>query len=151
MSEIALALQDIKNEDRPRVGGKGFALSVMARGGLRVPPALCITPGAYQEFVAATGVRETILLELGRKAFEDMRWEEIWDTSLRIRNAFLQSPLPESLQGKLIPPLEAMFSGKAVAVRSSAPGRIPPRPRLPACMNPTFAFAEPIPSWNISV
>ncbi len=122
MSEIALALQDIKNEDRPRVGGKGFALSVMARGGLRVPPALCITPGAYQEFVAATGVRETILLELGRKSFEDMRWEEIWDTSLRIRNAFLNLPLPQSLREKLAAPLEATFSGKDVAVRSSAPG-----------------------------
>jgi len=109
-SEIALSLQEIKTEDRPRVGGKGFALAVMARGGLQIPPALCITPEAYLEFVAATGIRETILLELGRKAFEDMRWEEIWDTSLRIRNAFLQSPLPEGLREKLIPPLEAMFS-----------------------------------------
>jgi len=122
MSEIALALQDIKNEDRPRVGGKGFALSVMARGGLRIPPALCITPEAYLEFVTATGIRETISLELGRKSFEDMRWEEIWDTSLRIRNAFLHSPFPENLREKLIPPLEAMFSRKDVAVRSSAPG-----------------------------
>jgi len=121
-SGIALSLPEIKIEDRPRVGGKGFALAVMARGGLRVPPALCITPEAYQEFVAVTGIRETILLELGRKSFEDMRWEEIWDTSLRIRNAFLQSPPPESLREKLIPPLEAMFSRKAVAVRSSAPG-----------------------------
>ena len=121
-SGIALSLAEIKTEDRPRVGGKGFALAVMARGGLRVPPALCITPEAYLEFVAATGIRETILLELGRKSFEDMRWEEIWDTSLRIRNAFLQSPFPENLREKLIPPLEAMFSRKDAAVRSSAPG-----------------------------
>ena len=82
------------------MGGKEFALAVMARGGLRVPPALCITPEAYQEFVAVTGIRETILLELGRKSFEDMRWEEIWDTSLRIRNAFLQSPPPGKLSGR---------------------------------------------------
>jgi pyruvate,water dikinase len=122
VSAIALSLPEIKPEDRPRVGGKGFALAVMARGGLRVPPALCITPEAYLEFVTATGIRETILLELGRKSFEDMRWEEVWDTSLRIRNAFLQFPIPEALHGKLIPSLEAMFSGKSVAVRSSAPG-----------------------------
>ncbi len=122
MSGIALSLPEIKPEDRPRVGGKGFALAVMARGGLRVPPALCITPEAYLEFVTATGIRETILLELGRKSFEDMRWEEIWDTSLRIRNAFLQTPIPDVLRQQLIPPLEAMFSGKSVAVRSSAPG-----------------------------
>jgi len=122
LSAIALSLPEIRPEDRPRVGGKGFALAVMARGGLRVPPALCIPPEAYLEFVTTTGIRETILLELGRKSFEDMRWEEIWDTSLRIRNAFLQAPLPEGLRKRLIPPLEAMFSGKAVAVRSSAPG-----------------------------
>jgi len=122
MSRISFSLQDIKTEDRSLVGGKGFALAVMARGGLRVPPTLCITLDAYLEFVTTTGIRETILLELGRKSFEDMRWEEIWDTSLRIRNAFLQSPFSEGLRGRLIPPLEAMFSGKAVAVRSSAPG-----------------------------
>jgi rifampicin phosphotransferase len=121
-SGIALSLPEIKTEDRFRVGGKGFALAVMARGGLRVPPALCITPEAYLEFVTATGIRETISLELGRKSFEDMRWEEIWDTSLRIRNAFLNEPLPQSLREKLAAPLEAMFSGKDVAVRSSAPG-----------------------------
>ncbi|KPK88363.1 MAG: hypothetical protein AMJ94_15350, partial [Deltaproteobacteria bacterium SM23_61] len=119
---MALSLPEIKAEDRSRVGGKGFALAVMARGGLRVPPALCIPPEAYLEFITATGIRETILLELGRKSFEDMRWEEIWDTSLRIRNAFLQAPFPESLRRKLIPPIENLFSEKAVAVRSSAPG-----------------------------
>ena len=122
MTSIALSLPEINPQDRPRVGGKGFALAVMARGGLRVPPALCIPPEGYLEFVAATGVRETILLELGRKSFEDMRWEEIWDTSLRIRNAFLQASFPATLREKLMSPLEAMFSGKPVAVRSSAPG-----------------------------
>jgi len=122
MSAIALSLPEIKLEDRPRVGGKGFALAGMARGGLQVPTALCITPDAYLEFIIATGIRETILLELGRKSFEDMRWEEVWDTSLRIRNGFLQAPIPEALRGKLIPPLEKMFSSKSVAVRSSAPG-----------------------------
>ena len=122
MNVLTLPLEEIRPEDRSRVGGKGFALSVMARGGLRVPPALCITPDAYLEFVTAAGVRETILLELGRKAFADMRWEEVWDTALRIRNAFLQAPFPEALRIQLTPPLEAMFSGKPVAVRSSAPG-----------------------------
>ncbi len=122
MSEITLSLQEIKPEDWIRVGGKGFALAVMVQGGLRVPPALCITSEAYLEFVTTTGMRETILLELGRKSFEDMRWEEIWDTSLRIRNAFSQTPLPEGLRRKLIPSLEEMFSGKSAAVRSSAPG-----------------------------
>jgi pyruvate,water dikinase len=94
----------------------------MAQGGLQVPAALCITPEAYLEFLTATGIRETILLELDRKSFEDMRWEEIWDASLRIRNAFLQAPIPDFLRVKFVPSLEGMFPGKSVAVRSSAPG-----------------------------
>lgn len=65
MTPLVLSLPTIKPEDRTRVGGKGFALAVMARVGLRVPTALCITPEAYLEFVTATGIRETILLELG--------------------------------------------------------------------------------------
>jgi len=73
MSGISFSLQEIKAEDRSRVGGKGSSLAVMTRGGLRVPPALCITPEAYREFVTATGIRETILLELGWKSFEDIR------------------------------------------------------------------------------
>jgi phosphoenolpyruvate synthase/pyruvate phosphate dikinase len=33
MSPYTLSLPEIKSEDHPRVGGKGFALAVMARGG----------------------------------------------------------------------------------------------------------------------
>ena len=36
-------------------------------------------------------------MELGRKPFESMRWEEIWDVALRIRSAFLSAPLPDPL------------------------------------------------------
>jgi hypothetical protein len=32
--------------------------------------------------------------ELGRKSFDEMRWEEMWDASLRIRNLFMNTPLP---------------------------------------------------------
>ena len=35
--------------------------------------------------------RKTVAVELGRKSLDDMRWEEIWDTALRIRSAFLAS------------------------------------------------------------
>jgi phosphoenolpyruvate synthase/pyruvate phosphate dikinase len=71
MTPLVLSLSTIRPEDRTRLDGKGFALAVMARGGFQVPTAPCITPEAYLEFVTATGIRETILLELGRKSFED--------------------------------------------------------------------------------
>ncbi len=37
---FVLPIQEITESDRPRVGGKGFALAVMAQKGLRVPPAV---------------------------------------------------------------------------------------------------------------
>jgi hypothetical protein len=59
--------------------------------------------------------------ELGRKSFTDMRWEELWDAALRIRNRFERSPVPE----EVVAALEARwpFGREArLAVRSSAPG-----------------------------
>ncbi len=67
----------VKPEDRPRVGGKGYALSLLAKGGFNTPKTICVTIDAYQEFLNQTGLRERILLELHRKDFKEMRWEEI--------------------------------------------------------------------------
>jgi rifampicin phosphotransferase len=61
-------------------------------------------------------------MELYRKPFDSMRWEEIWDVSLRIRNMFLKTPLPEVLRESLLPDLESRFEKTPVSVRSSAPG-----------------------------
>jgi len=51
-----------------------------------------------------------------------MRWEEMWDAALRIRNMFLRTPIPADLLTTLRPPIAERFSDKAVVVRSSAPG-----------------------------
>jgi pyruvate,water dikinase len=127
-----LSLLQIGPGDQPRVGGKCFALAKMARGstgetdqvpgGVAVPETVCISAQAYRDYVAATGLRERIMLELGRKDFGDMRWEELWDASLRIRNMFLRTPIPGDLATTLAGALEARFGGEAVVVRSSAPG-----------------------------
>ena len=76
---FVLSIQEITESDRPRVGRKGFALAVMAQKGLRIPPAVCISTEAYQDYLHSTGLQEKILNELHRKAFEDMRWEKIWE------------------------------------------------------------------------
>ena len=119
---LTLFLHEITKEDRPRVGGKGFALALMQRRGMHVPDALCITTEAYQEYVSSTGLRELMHMELYRKPFDQMRWEEIWDTSLRIRNMFAKTPLPSALQEQIKAPLALRFSGRPASVRSSAPG-----------------------------
>ena len=118
---LILPFEQITEKDRPRVGGKAYALSVMAKTGVRVPSGVCISADAYRRYVRATGIGEHIRLELSRKRFADMRWEEIWDAALRIRNKFLTTPLPRRLYGDLSRPLRRRFGDAAVVVRSSAP------------------------------
>jgi pyruvate,water dikinase len=103
------------------VGGKARALGRLLGAGYRVPAGFCIQVGAYEEFVAATNLTATIGMELGRKPFGSMRWEEIWDAALRIRAAFLSSPLPPSVAEPILAAYAAL-APKIAAVRSSAPG-----------------------------
>jgi pyruvate,water dikinase len=119
---LVIALQDIRDEHRTRVGGKAFRLAAMHRGGMTVPRALCICADAYREFLQATRLGERIHFELNRKAFEQMRWEEIWDAALRIRNLFINTPMPDSLWSRLACPIDQAFRDRAVAVRSSGEG-----------------------------
>ncbi len=120
--KILLSFESLTETDRPRVGGKAWALSRLARGGFLVPGGAVVPVGAYQAYVRSTGLGERILLELNRKPFESMRWEEMWDAALRIRSLFLKTPLPEALSIALGEDLEAAFADRPVAVRSSAPG-----------------------------
>jgi pyruvate,water dikinase len=119
---LTLPLHKVNEPDRRRVGGKGFALAMMARESLTVPEAICITTEAYHQYMRSTGLRDNLVMVLYRKAFKDMRWEEIWDTALRIRNLFLKTAIPTDLRALLTLPIESAFAEKAVSVRSSAPG-----------------------------
>ena len=119
---LIVSLREITEEDRQQVGGKAFSLAAMARVGMNVPDALCVKAHAYEQFITVAGLSERILLELNRKNFQEMRWEEMWDTSLRIRNMFLNTPLPMELSTALRTPIQARFQDKRVVVRSSAPG-----------------------------
>ena len=116
-----LSAEEIHSGDRHRVGGKGYALSLLIKGGFKIPGTICITSEAYQEYVFRTGLRERILLELHRKDFKEMRWEEIWDCATRIRHMFLSKPLPDDLAREIRNGIKHRFHDKTVAVRSSAP------------------------------
>ncbi len=116
-----LAFEEIRDNDRALVGGKAFALATMVRNGMNVPPGLCVTTEAYNDFVSSTGLQGRICMEWGRKRFEDMRWEEMWDLSLRIRNIFLNTPMSTGLVDALSGPISSTFNGQRVVVRSSAP------------------------------
>lgn len=116
-----ISTENIHQKDGRRVGGKGYALALLAKGGFAVPKMLCVTSETYQAYLSRTGLRERILLELNRKSFQDMRWEEIWDCATRIRNMFLRKPIPDGISRKLKQAIHAAFKDKAVVVRSSAP------------------------------
>ena len=61
-------------------------------------------------------------MELGRKPFDQLRWEEIWDTALRIRSAFVAHPVPKPVVDAVATALGEYPPDTAWAVRSSAPG-----------------------------
>ena len=117
---IAISFEDVREEDRSRVGGKFHCLAGLAREGMVVPEAVCITVDAYRQYLASTRIGERIHFELHRKGFEEMRWEELWDASLRIRNLFLNNPLPKDLREAIAESIETGFSDKTVSVRSSS-------------------------------
>lgn len=104
------------------IGGKAHSLGVLLAHGALVPAGLCVSSQAYEWYVRSTGLMERIFMDLRCKDFSEMQWEEMWDASLRIRNMFLNTPLPRSLMDQLKSPLEETFGDRPVAVRSSAQG-----------------------------
>jgi pyruvate,water dikinase len=119
---LIIPLEEIEEKDREQIGGKAFSLAMLSRVGMNIPEALCVKAEAYHQFITCVGLRERILLEINRKNFKEMRWEEMWDAALRIRNMFLQTPIPSEIAKELQSPIEDTFKDKAVVVRSSAPG-----------------------------
>lgn len=103
------------------LGGKGASLARLAKDSFNLPVSACVVSSAYREFIKVSGIQEKIFLELNRKNFSDMRWEEIWDASLRIRNYFLHAAIPDEIQAQITSFIETHFQGKFLAVRSSAP------------------------------
>jgi rifampicin phosphotransferase len=118
---LILSAHEIGASDLPRVGGKALALAALSQAEFRIPDFFCVTVAAYNAFLDGSGLRERILIELHRKDFTEMRWEEIWDCATRIRNLFLRKPLPPDLSAALHEAVLERFSGRPVVVRSSAP------------------------------
>ena len=116
-----LTAAEVAPDDRNRIGGKGYALAMLSGSGFTIPETVCLTVDTYNEFVIKTGMRERILLELHRKDFKEMRWEEIWDCATRIRNMFLRTPMPPEIESRLRRDLTTRFKDQPVVVRSSAP------------------------------
>ena len=113
---LCLDLDDIRQEHALSCGGKASALARLLQNDFPVPAGLCVLTDAYRRFLDATPLAERVRLELGRKDFADMRWEELWDASLRIRNLFARTPLPLELEQELAAGIEAKIGTEPAAV-----------------------------------
>jgi len=118
---LILDLEQAVGAPEAEIGGKARGLGRLIAAGHRVPPGFCLTSRAYDDFVAQGSLAGFIRMELGRKDFGEMRWEEIWDAALRIRSAFLAHPVPDRVASELRRAY-ADLDHPLVAVRSSAPG-----------------------------
>jgi pyruvate,water dikinase len=119
---MVFSLRQIEDSLRDTVGGKAVALASIARAGFAVPRAICIGAPVYDHFVEATGLRARIVMEYDRKPYDQMRWEEIWDTALRIQSLFINAKWPADIVAMLRKRIGSEFAGVPVVVRSSAIG-----------------------------
>ncbi len=103
------------------IGRKSYSLARVKEAGFFVPDSLCLNSSAYHDFLNKNNLISIIEVELGRKSMDDMRWEELWDCGLRIRNQIIHSTLSADLIEELRSsiPLDWLESG--VAIRSSSP------------------------------
>ena len=99
-------------------GGKAANLARLAQSGFRVAHGFCISIKAYEQFLEANRLGAVIQMELGRKPLDQMRWEEIWDAALRIRNCFLKSAIADDLTRTLSERVMELGAEKPLAVRS---------------------------------
>jgi pyruvate,water dikinase len=117
---MILPLSAVTHDLRAQVGGKAAALASLARRGVPVPATVCITGAAYRQYLEDTRLEGRIRMELGRKELAGLRWEELWDTALRIRNHVRRTPLGRELAQELRAALADGLPPGPVVVRSSA-------------------------------
>ena len=120
--KTTLRLCEVDDTMRQTVGGKAVALARVAHAGLAIPKTICVDAQVYDQFVETTGLRARIVMEYERKPFDEIRWEEMWDTALRIQNLFLNTELPRDIARPLRDAMGREFADSHVVVRSSAIG-----------------------------
>lgn len=118
---MMIPIEEIRKKDLSKVGEKAYNLSKLNSSGYLIPEGFSITEDLYRKFISETGLMDKIKMELARRELSEMRWEELWDTSLRIRNLFLKTEIPANIYKELSHGLSE-YEGFPVVVRSSAPG-----------------------------
>ncbi|MBP1910202.1 PEP/pyruvate-binding domain-containing protein [Methanolobus bombayensis] len=122
MSDFIISVENISEKDNIDVGGKAYSMAIIHKNGFKVPAFFCVKVNAYSNYLIESGLEGKILLELARKDFSKMRWEEMWDTSLRLKNLFLSENIPKYIEDEIRAEIAGKYTEKSLVIRSSAPG-----------------------------
>jgi phosphohistidine swiveling domain-containing protein len=117
-----LWLEEITQDDREAVGGKGANLGEMTRAGYPVPPGFCITTAAYLDFIRRNDLEETIA-SLGALAWEGDEaalGREVARLAALIAGGELARSVREEIVAAYTQLMEVGAPEGQVAVRSSA-------------------------------
>lgn len=119
-SKMIVSLDEAHKYPVALVGGKTLNVAISKKAGLRVPDGFCLTTNSYKSFLDYNKLYYLIDKEVTRKSFDDMRWEEIWDSALRIRSSFMNGKVPELLETYIEQKLSAWDDDSLFSVRSSS-------------------------------
>jgi len=100
-----------------QAGAKALNLYRLLQAGIRVPKTALVPGWVYTRYIEETGLKHDLSQALNRPLGR-MRWEEIWDLSLRIRNRFLKTLSPPTLAEALYADILRAFGESPVALRS---------------------------------
>ena len=124
MEPYVIKLAELGMQDVEVVGGKNASLGEMINNlsslGVSVPGGFATTAAAYRDFLQAHGLDQKIAALLDDLDVDDI--DALNDAGKTIRDAILDSPLPDTLMQQIEEAWSEMSDGRdiAVAVRSSA-------------------------------
>ena len=120
LDPFIVKLENAQEYDIQKLGGKANNLSKLLQLGYPVPNGFCLLSNAYDIFVNHNKLSKVISMELGKKSLDNMRWEEIWDSALRIRTIFLNSAFPIIIKKEIYKVIQSFGKNTPLAIRSSS-------------------------------
>ncbi|HWH94384.1 MAG TPA: PEP/pyruvate-binding domain-containing protein [Baekduia sp.] len=122
---LAASLGRLRRQDEPAFGGKSASLGELMAGGIPVPPGFALSVGAFECFLAESGLQQRVAGALARMTAGDL--DSVAGASKAISEALRFAPVPEAVRGEIAERYAALaaVAGEdepAVAVRSSAVG-----------------------------
>ncbi|MDY7025318.1 MAG: PEP/pyruvate-binding domain-containing protein, partial [Pseudomonadota bacterium] len=125
MNNYVINLDQLKNTDVEKVGGKNASLGEMISGlsgaGVSVPGGFATTAQAYRDFLEANNLNEKINAELDKLDVDDIK--ALTETGAKIRGWIVDAPFQKEFEDQIraaFTDLSGDNAELAVAVRSSA-------------------------------